>query len=108
MKLFEILTFYDEPQVVSFVHEGRRYIAVAIVGEENENTFLVAKTSLPEYEMYLEGEYDLRSMFTEAKEDEIFLLNVNQPFHLLPYEGEINEDHLPMEGIFHSEIGTEE
>ena len=111
------LVFVDEPQLVSLRDsKSQRYLALAVPsapGAEAVCSYAVVKPDEKSLEAYMQGDIDLRTLFTTGAGDEVpekFTLDLlsgdDELVAITPHEGDFPEEFLPLSG-FHADSHTD-
>jgi hypothetical protein len=96
------LVYYDGPQLVALRAEKQHFLAMAIPSEE-ANRYFVVSTSPKHFQQYLDGEVDLRYLFTYPHQRSTFLATIGDtksPILLERFDEESPEAYLPERGFF--------
>lgn len=110
-KFAATLIYADEPQLILLKDKDLPIVALAIPDEDPAKSMFIATTVLrKDWQSYLDGNCDLRYLFTFPKTRRIYTLNLAEIegdyIYMAPYDDVVPEDFLPEPRMF-SEFHTE-
>ena len=110
-KFAATLIYADEPQLILLKDKDMPIVALAIPDEDSAKSMFLATTVLrKDWQSYLDGNCDLRYLFTFPKTRRIYTLNLAEIegdyVYMAPYDEVVPEDFLPEPRMF-SEFHTE-
>ncbi|KQT48934.1 hypothetical protein ASG43_08865 [Aureimonas sp. Leaf454] len=102
------LIYLDEPQLIFLKAKGVNVIAVAVPSDDAGQARFLAVTATPRnFESYMEGNTDLRFLFTFPRQRSLYYFDlmkmVGGEVTMLPHEGPVPEADLPSPRLFSSE-----
>ena len=111
------LVFVDEPQLISLRDsKSQRYLALAVPSASDAEaacSYAVVKPDEKLFEAYMQGDIDLRTLFTTGARDEApekFTLDLlsddDELIAITPHQGDFPEEFLPLPG-FHADSHTD-
>ncbi|MDW9408159.1 hypothetical protein GOA77_25200 [Sinorhizobium meliloti] len=107
----QTLIYADEPQLILLKDKGVHLVALAVPSEDEANAMFVATTvTRRDWQAYLDGNYDLRYLFTYPKQRIVYTFDLakmsDSVVTMDPLIGAIPEEYLPeprLFSIFHTE-----
>ncbi|MEN5278170.1 hypothetical protein ABE527_14615 [Brucella sp. TWI432] len=108
-KYLDTLIYLDEPQLIALVSEKLPILAIAVPDEDHEVAkFLATTVSQQNWESYLDGNTDLRFLFTYPRMRRLYYfdlhdLNSEGELFMTPASASVPEEHLPSPRLFSSE-----
>lgn len=108
-KYLDTLIYLDEPQLIALVSEKLHILAIAVPDDDQEVAkFLATTVSQQNWESYLDGNTDLRFLFTYPRLRKLYYFNLHKlndegEVFMTPASGLVPEEHLPSPRLFSSE-----
>ena len=115
VKVAQVLTFYDEPQLLLLRNKTQIFVAVAIPSKDGAK-FFATSVQAGNWELYLNDRVNLRYLFVYPNKRMLFYFDLHTSdkdgnVYMVKYDGELKPAHIPGPDLFasdHTESAREE
>ena len=114
-KIAQVLTYYDEPQLLLLRNKMQMFVGIAIPSSAGAK-FFATSVQAGNWELYLNDRVNLRYLFVYPNKRMLFYFDLHTAdkdgnVYMVRYDGDLKPDHLPGPDLFasdHTEDAREE